>query len=59
MKYHMKCTHHGPSLDVPTMFVELGSSETQWRDSKAAQAVAHSAMHAIANFQNLLDSQRF
>jgi D-aminoacyl-tRNA deacylase len=21
-----ECTHHGPSLDVPTMFVELGSS---------------------------------
>ncbi len=43
-------THHGPSLSVPTMFVELGSSETQWRDSKAAQAVAHSAMHAITKF---------
>lgn len=43
-------THHGPSLNVPTMFVELGSSEAQWSDSKAAQAVAHSAMHAITNF---------
>jgi D-tyrosyl-tRNA(Tyr) deacylase len=23
-------THHGPSLGVPTMFVELGSCERQW-----------------------------
>jgi D-aminoacyl-tRNA deacylase len=45
-----ECTHHGPSLNVPTMFVELGSSEPQWRDSKAAEAVAHAAMHAISNF---------
>jgi D-aminoacyl-tRNA deacylase len=45
-----ECTHHGPSLDVPAMFVELGSSAEQWRDSKAAEAVAHSAMSAIGKF---------
>jgi D-aminoacyl-tRNA deacylase len=45
-----ECTHHGPSLNVPTMFVELGSSIQQWSDLKAAEAVAHSAMTAIANF---------
>ena len=43
-----ECTHHGPSLDVPTMFVELGSSIEQWKDVKAAEAVAHSAMAAIS-----------
>jgi D-aminoacyl-tRNA deacylase len=46
-----ECTHHGPSLNVPTMFVELGSSPVQWSDSVAAEAVAHSAMTAIANFE--------
>ncbi len=43
-----ECTHHGPSLDVPTMFVELGSSPEQWKDSRAAEAVAHAAMAAIS-----------
>ena len=43
-------THHGPSLNVPAMFVELGSSPAQWNDLRAAEAVAHSAMAAIANF---------
>jgi D-aminoacyl-tRNA deacylase len=47
-----ECTHHGPSLDVPTMFVELGSSAKQWNDSKAAEAVAHAAMSAISKFDN-------
>jgi D-aminoacyl-tRNA deacylase len=46
-----ECTHHGPSLNVPTMFVELGSSPEQWSDVPAAEAVAHSAMTAIANFE--------
>jgi D-aminoacyl-tRNA deacylase len=45
-----ECTHHGPSLDVPAMFVELGSSAEQWRDLKAAEAVAHAAMSAIGKF---------
>jgi len=43
-----ECTHHGPSLDVPTMFVELGSSPKQWNDLKAAEAVAHAAMTAVS-----------
>src|SRR3989304_4162077 len=42
-----ECTHHGPSLDVPAMFVELGSSLEQWKDVKAAEAVAQAAMAAI------------
>ena len=45
-----ECTHHGPSLQVPAMFVELGSSEKQWNDQTAAAAVAKAAMDAIANF---------
>jgi D-aminoacyl-tRNA deacylase len=45
-----ECTHHGPSLNVPTMFVELGSSPQQWSDAKAAEAVAKAAVQAIANF---------
>jgi D-tyrosyl-tRNA(Tyr) deacylase len=48
LKYQVsyECTHHGPSLHVPTMFVELGSSPTQWKDVKAARAVAHAAIAA-------------
>jgi D-aminoacyl-tRNA deacylase len=46
-----ECTHHGPSLSVPAMFVELGSSEKQWNDIRAAEAVAHAAMEAIVKFE--------
>jgi D-aminoacyl-tRNA deacylase len=43
-----ECTHHGPSLDVPAMFVELGSSIKQWKDKRAAEAVARAAMTAVS-----------
>jgi D-aminoacyl-tRNA deacylase len=45
-----EATHHGPSLSVPTMFVELGSSEAQWDDKVAAAVVAEAALAAVANF---------
>jgi D-aminoacyl-tRNA deacylase len=44
-------THHGPSLDVPTMFVELGSSKEQWLDLEAAEAVGHAAIRAAEMFR--------
>jgi len=42
-----ECTHHGPSLNVPTMFVELGSSPIQWKDTRAAGAVARGTIDAL------------
>ncbi len=49
LKYEVsyECTHHGPSLNVPTMFAELGSSIKQWTDTKAAEVVAHATMTAV------------
>lgn len=49
-KVSYECTHHGPSLDKPAMFVELGSSPEQWSDYKAAEAVAHAAMETASLF---------
>ena len=45
-----ECTHHGPSLDVPSMFVELGSSAAEWNDLKAARVVGQAAIEAISGF---------
>jgi len=47
-----ECTHHGPSLDVPAMFAELGSSPKQWKDMKAAKVVAHAAVAAVSESSN-------
>lgn len=41
----IECTHHGPSaVGCPSLFVEVGSEEPQWRDEAAAAAVARSIL---------------
>lgn len=50
-----ECTHHGPSLNVPAMFAELGSSPTQWSDSNAAEVVANATMEAVSKFGKFQD----
>ncbi len=36
----METDHHGPTCDVPIMFVELGSTEEEWKDEEAAGVLA-------------------
>jgi len=36
----IETTHHGPSLASPTMFIEIGSSESHWGRRDAAEAWA-------------------
>jgi D-aminoacyl-tRNA deacylase len=41
----IECTHHGPStVGCPSLFVELGSGESEWTDADGAAAVARSIL---------------
>jgi D-aminoacyl-tRNA deacylase len=41
----MECTHHGPTdVGAPSMFVEVGSSQSEWDDPDAARAVAQAIL---------------
>ena len=33
-------THHGPFLETPTLFIEVGSTINEWKDKKACRKVA-------------------
>jgi len=39
-KVSFEVTHHGPYLNTPTFFIEIGSDETAWPDRAAAEVVA-------------------
>jgi len=44
----LEVTHHGPTeMSVPVTFVEIGSSEKQWTDVKAGEAVAEAIWTAV------------
>ena len=49
----LEATHHGPSsLHSPSVFIELGSGEAQWRNADAGGHLAICAMHVAQNWQN-------
>lgn len=50
-KVTMEATHHGPLIDKPCLFIEIGSTETEWQDRRAGFAVARAIADAIANFK--------
>ncbi len=39
-KIGIEATHHGPTLDLPILFVEVGSTEKEWNDLVACEAAA-------------------
>ena len=51
-KISMEATHHGPLIDKPCLFIEIGSTENEWRDSKAAFIVAKTISEIIDEFKH-------
>ncbi|MBU1941867.1 MAG: hypothetical protein KKC68_08845 [Candidatus Thermoplasmatota archaeon] len=45
-------THHGPYLETPTLFVEVGSTPTQWIQKLPAQIIAKAIYNQITSPQN-------
>jgi D-tyrosyl-tRNA(Tyr) deacylase len=39
-----EATHHGPLLNTPAFFIELGSGEQDWGDARAAEVVARAIL---------------
>ena len=46
----LEATHHGPYMEKPVLFVELGSNEKHWGDKNGGLLVAKSLMVALEGF---------
>ncbi|WP_456368522.1 D-aminoacyl-tRNA deacylase [Thermococcus sp.] len=47
-----EATHHGPSeLSVPSFFIEIGSSEEEWRNDKAGEIIAETIVYVLKNYE--------
>ncbi len=44
-----ECTHHGPYLEKPAMFIEIGSSEEQWGNKEAGKIIAEVIYYLVTN----------
>lgn len=50
-KVTLECTHHGPLIEKPCMFIEIGSTETEWKDRRAGFVIAHTIKQIIEEFK--------
>jgi len=50
-KVTMEATHHGPLIDRPCMFIEIGSTENEWKDRRAGFVIAKTISEIIAEFK--------
>lgn len=45
----LEVTHHGPTLDAPALFIEVGSTEATWGHKGAARLLAHIIRDGLFN----------
>jgi D-aminoacyl-tRNA deacylase len=45
----VEADHHGPTCDVPIIFIEIGSSENEWKDELAGETVAQAIMNCLGS----------
>lgn len=43
----LEATHHGPYLEKSCMFIEIGSSENEWKDEKAGMIIAKTILEMV------------
>jgi len=45
-------THHGPCISLPSLFIEIGSSENEWEDKEAAKIIAQAIVNLTKKKNN-------
>lgn len=42
-----ECTHHGPDINKPAMFIEVGSTEKEWQQKEPAKIIAETIQYLL------------
>lgn len=42
-----ECTHHGPMFEKPTMFIEIGSSQEQYKNKEYGKIIAETILYLV------------
>ena len=50
-KFTLEATHHGPLISKPCVFIEIGSTETEWKDRRAGFVIAKTIEETISGFK--------
>jgi len=47
----LEATHHGPLIKKPVVFIEIGSTENEWKKKKAGDIIAKTIIETIKNYE--------
>ncbi|PIN95238.1 hypothetical protein COU53_00360 [Candidatus Pacearchaeota archaeon CG10_big_fil_rev_8_21_14_0_10_30_48] len=50
-KVTLEVTHHGPLIEIPSIFIEIGSTKSEWEDKKAGELIAKTIIESINSFK--------
>ena len=55
----LECTHHGPSIKTPSIFIEIGSCEESWSNNVAGKIISDTLISNLSkDFLNIGDSKK-
>lgn len=52
-EFGMEVTHHGPYLEKPSCFIEIGSTEKEWTDNEGGEIIARTIKSFLDNYNAL------
>lgn len=47
----LEVTHHGPYIEKPCCFIEIGSSENEWKDGNAGKIIAQTLIETVKSWK--------
>ena len=50
-KVSIECTHHGPSISKPIVFLEIGTSSEEWENIQANKVIVQSLRSVLKGFE--------
>ncbi len=49
----LEATHHGPYIEKPSLFIEIGSTIEEWKDKNAGKLIAETIIKSIKDYENI------
>jgi len=54
----LEVTHHGPYLEKPCMFIEIGSDEDNWQNKEAGKVISQVIIHLLENIDDIMNNKK-
>tara|TARA_Y100000310_G_scaffold334473_2_gene414349 strand:+ start:33 stop:818 length:786 start_codon:yes stop_codon:yes gene_type:complete len=54
----LEISHHGPFLDKPCMFIEIGSDEENWKNKDSGKVIAKVIVSLLENIDGIMSNEK-